>query len=311
MKKKEYYSRAETARILGVSEQTVSNYTKSGILPCVTYKVKEKSSLNYPADIVDALVKERVSETFEDIESVKAKIRRERDAYHEQLEMYRAAISSASDATERISPRMKALEAMFDSVMKLPGGNTLTPDEISFVRNSMEGCDLTCFMEKNGWSLSRYKDFSNKTYRKFLYIPKNFIREFNDLREENLRQAREIESLKRKLSETANAETAMPEPENDFVSTLTDEEKEKLLLPVNGLNLSVRTSHCLRYVDIENVAELVYHSRAQLCDIRNMGTKSMKEIDAAVEALGLRYGMTELRSMIPSAKLRSWESFGF
>lgn len=50
--------------------------------------------------------------------------------------------------------------------------------------------------------------------------------------------------------------------------------------------LSNRTKNCLRAADVETVADLVQYSPGELRSFRNMGVKSMKEIEEFIAELG-------------------------
>ena len=60
-----------------------------------------------------------------------------------------------------------------------------------------------------------------------------------------------------------------------------------LALTVEDLNLSVRSYNCLKRESINTVGDLVQKSEAELMDIRNFGQKSIDEVKAKLEELGL------------------------
>ncbi|HEX9313086.1 MAG TPA: DNA-directed RNA polymerase subunit alpha [Actinomycetota bacterium] len=60
-----------------------------------------------------------------------------------------------------------------------------------------------------------------------------------------------------------------------------------LALTIEDLNLSVRSYNCLKREGINTVGELVQKSEAELMDIRNFGQKSIDEVKAKLEDLGL------------------------
>jgi DNA-directed RNA polymerase subunit alpha len=60
-----------------------------------------------------------------------------------------------------------------------------------------------------------------------------------------------------------------------------------LALTIEELNLSVRSYNCLKREGIDSVGELVQKSEAELMDIRNFGQKSIDEVKAKLEELGL------------------------
>jgi DNA-directed RNA polymerase subunit alpha len=60
-----------------------------------------------------------------------------------------------------------------------------------------------------------------------------------------------------------------------------------LALPVEELELSIRSYNCLKREGIHTVGELVARSEADLLDIRNFGAKSITEVKEKLQALGL------------------------
>jgi DNA-directed RNA polymerase subunit alpha len=60
-----------------------------------------------------------------------------------------------------------------------------------------------------------------------------------------------------------------------------------LALTLEELNLSVRSYNCLKREGVNTVADLVQKSEAELMDIRNFGQKSIDEVKAKLDELGL------------------------
>ena len=76
---------------------------------------------------------------------------------------------------------------------------------------------------------------------------------------------------------------------------LLDEESTKLrdLLakPVDELELSVRSSNCLKGAGIKILGELVVQSEDEMLEYRNFGRKSLSELNEILQGLGLTFGM--------------------
>jgi DNA-directed RNA polymerase subunit alpha len=60
-----------------------------------------------------------------------------------------------------------------------------------------------------------------------------------------------------------------------------------LALPIEDLELTVRSYNCLKREGIHSVGELVGRSEADLLDIRNFGAKSIDEVKAKLHSMGL------------------------
>jgi DNA-directed RNA polymerase subunit alpha len=60
---------------------------------------------------------------------------------------------------------------------------------------------------------------------------------------------------------------------------------------VDELELSVRSSNCLRAANIQTLRDLVSRSESDMLKYRNFGRKSLTELTAILEELGLAWGM--------------------
>jgi DNA-directed RNA polymerase subunit alpha len=64
-----------------------------------------------------------------------------------------------------------------------------------------------------------------------------------------------------------------------------------LKMKVDELELSVRSSNCLKAADIKTLEDLVQKSEADMLKYRNFGRKSLSELQGILEKLGLQFGM--------------------
>jgi DNA-directed RNA polymerase subunit alpha len=74
---------------------------------------------------------------------------------------------------------------------------------------------------------------------------------------------------------------------------------EKLRLPISELELSVRSSNCLREANIKTIADLVKRGEDEMLGFKNFGKKSLTEIKQLLGGMGLTLGM-----QIDSKKLK-------
>lgn len=70
-----------------------------------------------------------------------------------------------------------------------------------------------------------------------------------------------------------------------------DELLDKLLLRIDEIELSVRSTNCLSGANIETIAELVSIPERKMLEFRNFGKKSLNEIKAKLVEMGLGLGM--------------------
>ena len=82
------------------------------------------------------------------------------------------------------------------------------------------------------------------------------------------------------LNEIAQNAEVIAEPE--------DEEIDKVLeMNIDELELSVRSYNCLKRADINTVEELVNKTSEDMMKVRNLGRKSLEEVLAKLDELGL------------------------
>ena len=83
-----------------------------------------------------------------------------------------------------------------------------------------------------------------------------------------------------------------PEDLKKFALYILQGQKENgidLTTPINELPLSVHTKNCLRNAEINILGELVYSNREDLVKMRNVGYKSLTEIDTLLGSMGLHW----------------------
>jgi DNA-directed RNA polymerase subunit alpha len=66
---------------------------------------------------------------------------------------------------------------------------------------------------------------------------------------------------------------------------------EKLRLPISELELSVRSSNCLREAGIKIIADLVKKTEDEMLGFKNFGKKSLTEIKELLAGMGLNLGL--------------------
>lgn len=84
------------------------------------------------------------------------------------------------------------------------------------------------------------------------------------------------------------------EPEEEVMAVSDEKDKLRDLLgrSVDELELSVRSSNCLKNANIKSIGDLVQKSEAEMLKYRNFGRKSLNEIKEIISEMGLELGMT-------------------
>ncbi len=75
---------------------------------------------------------------------------------------------------------------------------------------------------------------------------------------------------------------------------VNEELAQKLAMPIQELELSVRASNCLESAKTETVGQLVKMTEADLLKIRSFGKTSLREIKRKLADIGLSLGMTDI-----------------
>ena len=75
--------------------------------------------------------------------------------------------------------------------------------------------------------------------------------------------------------------------ENDDETSVTMD--KNLMKPIEELELSVRSTHCLKRAGIHIVADLVDKTEEEMMKFRNLGRKSFEEIKHTMSQLGVSF----------------------
>ena len=103
--------------------------------------------------------------------------------------------------------------------------------------------------------------------------------------------AREIVALAGKvIHEHVNLFIELCENMNDMqimVSKEEDEQVKVLEMPIEEMDLSVRSYNCLKRANINTIDDLIKKSKSDMLKVRNLGLKSIEEVVAKLETYGL------------------------
>jgi len=93
--------------------------------------------------------------------------------------------------------------------------------------------------------------------------------------------------------QTTTVTTQLTDAETEE-QAVDEELTQKLSMPIQELELSVRASNCLESAKTETVGQLVRMTEADLLKIRSFGKTSLREIKRKLEDIGLSLGMTDI-----------------
>ncbi len=76
--------------------------------------------------------------------------------------------------------------------------------------------------------------------------------------------------------------------DNTFIKSEGEDESQKTLeITIEDLDLSVRSLNCLRRANIHTVGDLTHRTEDDMLKVRNLGRKSLEEVQKKLEDLGL------------------------
>ena len=76
--------------------------------------------------------------------------------------------------------------------------------------------------------------------------------------------------------------------DNTFIKTEGEDESQKTLeMSIEDLDLSVRSYNCLKRANIHTVGDLTHRTEDDMLKVRNLGRKSLEEVQKKLEDLGL------------------------
>ena len=306
-------TRKEAADMLGISDQSVSNWIKEGIL---NGKVTKKSTLVDKGSVTkffDTL--QEIAQMEKTIAETKKRLQEEQDGLQRALTDFRHAHAIYNLAGED-NIRVEFLEAVLTGSQN---AGIISQREFRIVNAILHKVPLDDIV-KDDWSgRANIMSIAHKAIRRIAKMADYAVLQKDlesakkriDLADELIRdQQAEIDELNRQLDVYRQQEAekkAGEEWENE-----TDEEilnmRRLLKTKMTDLNLSVRCLTALKSYDIETLGDAVQYNKTDYLKIRNFGKKSLNEIDDLFDSLGLSFGMDVSKYIKKGAKLE-YESY--
>ena len=98
------------------------------------------------------------------------------------------------------------------------------------------------------------------------------------------------------LSSAGNSKTNLSDAvatSSTVVEKTADRPDAKLSMTIDELDLSVRSFNCLKRANINTVADLINKTGEDMMKVRNMGKKSLDEVQKKLEMMGLSLASEE------------------
>ena len=75
--------------------------------------------------------------------------------------------------------------------------------------------------------------------------------------------------------------------DNILVNKATDEGTKTMELPIEEMDLSVRSYNCLKRANISTIEDITRKTKGEMLKVKNLGQKSLEEVIIKLESMGL------------------------
>lgn len=262
-------TRNDAAKFLGVTPQTITNWVERGLLAGYCDKKSRRFYVN--ADDV-----ERQADKYKMLHFSESKLdekikelKKEEEDIDTKLNVLRKQFlltQSVNDGKLRSS-----LSELYCLV------HTVNVRQSSIVKEFLDGWKLQDIADK--YNLTRERVRQTLVHSMDLFCVS--VREMMDECKENESMKAEIVDLKKRLTFAVGKESS----------------RERIQIPgvlssrLVDYDLPVRTLNVMKSYNIETVGELVSHTRDEIGNFRNLGRKSVYQLDDFIGRLGLKWEM--------------------
>lgn len=268
MNKNRLISRQDAAEILQCDQQTISNWVEVGII---------KGHMVNRRLMVDSKTIEAILDTAHDANQAKTRIEAiKRDLLKEEHEL-QLKINDTRNALrlwKHTSIGYIGREAAYN--MLLSYQPLFSETELSIIKSLIEVGDISAVAANYGLSSTRIAQIACKVVRKIRNAKRygTLLDEVDRLEEEN-------KNLKNQL---------LLAGEKVEIEKIVE---KSVLLSKNIVDLpfTVRTINVMQRAEIQTVGDMMSFKKSELLRFRNMGKKTLRELEEFADKYGLEFGM--------------------
>jgi len=285
---KDICSRAEAARVLGVTPTTISNYVKKGLLTEMSGCLNGSSRISYfyNCEEVDAL-KAKYPESPQiivNLDEAMLTLKKLTDDANEKIEQLRKGLLYISN--DRID-REAFSDCVLSALLAIGTfkGDTVDPQYEEIISDFLHGYRLKKIAEKREITVERARQILYKALRRLtggsvVYLAEKYnltLSENDRLRNENIELKNALRnylsSPQQKDGESCILDIIRSKT-NDYIDS-----HPVLLRKLAEFQFSPRALNCLKANHISYVYELAFLSRETIMKFRCLGRKSLAEIE--------------------------------
>ena len=273
---------AEAAELLQVDRETVKNYVRRGVF-VVSKRKNNMGGYQILRSSVDAFLSEGydVAEQIREIEQLRVEVAKEKETLKEAKEKL---------AAQKEMMRIKGV--MYENMLEFRGilvtlldclGEPLSKRERDICMDFLQGNHYDAICDKHELTRTRILQIYHKALRRLKNSESYIInkRVNDDLRKIIADHEAEIDALRQavKLHDVPLPTDSVLIPES--------------LIGLKNYPLSVRARHILEIVEVKNLYELAGLSSRDLARCRNLGKKTLSELDMLMDRFNLEWGNLE------------------
>ena len=277
---------SEAAEMLGVHRQTLENWGARGII-----KIK-KSSKDGRAHYVSESVIKQFADTTKEIAATREALNAELAEAKAEYDKVQAEIL---DIRKELQLHQKIGNSLLMREFCLAIPKVLEDLELISTRSQhimtlvINGEDCRSIGNRFGISRGRVAQIFYAGCKKALKLAdlKKDLEELDTLRLDSAK----LKECVRALSEENERRKEIQNKPIDAEGYQMLENKVKMLdVRIKDCGFSLRSTNCLQAADVNTIGELIRYSKAQVLKFRNLGKKSLNELDDYLEINNLEFG---------------------
>lgn len=269
-----FISVSEAADLAGVSNETMRQLCKAG-----TLRYQKRGQLYYPC-------KEDVNRYADSVSKVHG-IRKDIERYAAQLEKEKEALSIACDEMNKYAAQMNVSPARLDRIMEIMQALLVQYEKYPVNNISKRELQLL-FMMFHGVPLQQVAKRLDLTQFRVRQIWEKLLEKLESARNEIGRRDQEIEALQQTIQAL---QLKLENKKHKLLPQELQENVDLLLTPIKTLNLSTRSKQGLDMAEITTVLGLIQSRRSDILMKRNLGKKSLEDIEQWLHAHHLSFEM--------------------
>lgn len=283
---------ADAAKRLGVTRQTIENWIAKGALKMTAVGRTHFVS----ADAIDAIVDEvrDYSHASEELRAMTDELRQEKKRTQEAIHELRL-MAKYSEILSSNSARHTVYEVI---VNIFHACGYLMEREANVLLQLLNGSTITDICQEYGLARQRVYQIANKTLRK----ARQYVGDLCDRLKAEDEVKLDNESLRQLVVDLQGQLDMYRKAEEDTGMDGDLEELDRLCTllkrPIAELGLSARAFNGIRetrgpyglvFSEIETLGDLIKHSRSDILNRRNVGRKTLTELDDLLESMNLEW----------------------